>query len=734
MQHMRRPSRFDIAVLLVFGWALVATAHAQEPNNPDNTAVVLERWLLSAPERARFIAVVISQLRQHDVAEDGLDSRDIETVELTHASDERARRIRDLLIYDLDGDGRVTREEVVRVSRAKFTPRGNQAQSPALEKRIGLKVDAIMQADSNGDNTITTDEMRAYDPEKGKRRRTRDVDVLKALLALDPNKDGRLTSDELTRAAEETYRRYDADGDRVISADEMEQVRHAHAAERSKQHAKEICVLPSPTSEELVVVLGVHEGESLSTVTVAGMDATTTTGTLVIEPGAAPLYVILSSHNPTIWQLQGATQRISRVVAIANRSKDGPGVGVTGIDRKRISFLKAGSCQSDFYDVNSRQAQQARSTIELSLGRPVDTFAGVYGLETVNLPSAGLVRTPRRRGAAPDDATAEVQQEFLRFYPAGLTEFDPADVVAPGAVKPYDILPDQAGLIQLIRDKAILPLGNGRFQIVGPIARFPAGLYGAHSVKFVLGKGISMPGGSPGHSCVTSEEDGRLLAGSLSCQPRNTSAASSSGRKSPSKSLHPVLERTLLDARSHSQYITAVLAIFQKLDRDQDGLDAADIEAIEGPIQVRVRSDRLRALLSYDLDGDGRVTRKEVEGGLRTELGLPIEGTLDAASAAKMTPRTEKIMEADVDRDDIITYEEMLLPQKSDQANVRNTHIIRAKSLLDLDPNKDSRLTTDELKNLAEKTFRRYDVDGNNELSQREIVELLRTAQHGSRQ
>lgn len=49
------------------------------------------------------------------------------------------------------------------------------------------------------------------------------------------------------------------------------------------------------------------------------------------------------------------------------------------------------------------------------------------------------------------------------------------------------------------------------------IPRFPAGLHGAHLVRFVLATGVPMPDGDPGHSCVFSEETGRPMANDFIC-------------------------------------------------------------------------------------------------------------------------------------------------------------------------------------------------------------------------
>jgi hypothetical protein len=101
------------------------------------------------------------------------------------------------------------------------------------------------------------------------------------------------------------------------------------------------------------------------------------------------------------------------------------------------------------------------------------------------------------------------------YYPGGVIQIDPKTVVANAPVAPYGILPNQAGLLQLVQQGA-LSYRNGEFQIKKKI-RFPAELYGAHSAKFLLLKGVPTPDGDPGHSCVVSEATGQPLANGNLC-------------------------------------------------------------------------------------------------------------------------------------------------------------------------------------------------------------------------
>jgi hypothetical protein len=55
---------------------------------------------------------------------------------------------------------------------------------------------------------------------------------------------------------------------------------------------------------------------------------------------------------------------------------------------------------------------------------------------------------------------------------------------------------------------AVLWRGYSGVQVVRQKIRFPPGLYGAHSVTFLIMKGAPYPDGDPGHSCVVTEEAG----------------------------------------------------------------------------------------------------------------------------------------------------------------------------------------------------------------------------------
>lgn len=75
---------------------------------------------------------------------------------------------------------------------------------------------------------------------------------------------------------------------------------------------------------------------------------------------------------------------------------------------------------------------------------------------------------------------------------------------------PYEVLPQEEGLAQLLEAGALTVNRRGEYLIHRKI-RFPADMRGAHSEKFLLLRGVPVPDGGPGHSKVVSEETGELL-------------------------------------------------------------------------------------------------------------------------------------------------------------------------------------------------------------------------------
>ena len=283
------------------------------------------------------------------------------------------------------------------------------------------------------------------------------------------------------------------------------------------------CTLPAAAPQDRVILFGAYGGTAISTVTVAGQDETTTTSRVVIEPGATPLYLVLSSFKAMIWRFEGATSRVHQVVLVGVREQ-----GVTGLPAARVvsrtktvGSLTDAVCFAPFYDTQSVEGVVARGVVQRGLSRAIDTFAASYDVGTLRLPIGTVEADVVSPNHAPAGLDPSIYAGALRFSPGGIIDINPAQVVSPHAAEVYEVLPEHMGLAQLVGSGALEAHAGsffgGDFFILRAIPRFPAGLAGSLAVRFVLGRGVPVPAGDPGHSCVVSEATGLPILNAQLC-------------------------------------------------------------------------------------------------------------------------------------------------------------------------------------------------------------------------
>lgn len=151
----------------------------------------------------QYVAQVVAKLRIADRDGNGLDRVDVDFERQTAQASVRASAIGDILRYDLNADLKVTRAELEQVFPGKADYR-EQSIAHVIERN-----------DANGDGAITIEEAA----DASMRDRHKDSS-LEALLALDPNRDGRLMPAELQNIAQHAFKIVDQDSNGVISKDE----------------------------------------------------------------------------------------------------------------------------------------------------------------------------------------------------------------------------------------------------------------------------------------------------------------------------------------------------------------------------------------------------------------------------------------------------------------------------------------------------------------------------------
>jgi hypothetical protein len=553
----------------IAGFCIPGTALAQEAGSVPPAGVPAEVAVFAGAMHPGLTLESFLKRLPKDFAQLGagggtITSADILIHERMQMAMYRFMRSGEMLGMDLDGDG-ATSEAELRAWAAYNARAMSALQLGQPDPRLDKQLTEFERLDGNKDGRVTFDEAVAgavparSEVLSGMGMQTLGENVRKAL-ELDTDGNGELTFQEYENAARTVFNQVDADGDRAISPKESVAFRgdprtpgKASVARPAKAAVDDAaCRMPQPSRQAEIILFGANEAEGLSTATIGSQDDIVETAGLFVEPGSTPLYIVLTSRSAIIWRVTGAVERIEHLVLGSNtagrhedRTKMVPLVGATGLPPERVSFLASTHCFRSFSEVPSIDASNVVAMIRDKVGQP-DVLAASYSVRNFAVPSAAIhdrrtqtlkwprpVLTHRQRlrmeGETETLTLQRLQHDPMRLvsihHPAGIIPIDPRDVVAPLPVEAYSVLPQQAGIRQLIKD-GTLTVNRSGDHVIQRKMRFPAGLQGGHSVKFLLLRGVPLPDGDPGHSTVVSEETGLILADPGSVTWKDSTAGS----------------------------------------------------------------------------------------------------------------------------------------------------------------------------------------------------------------
>ncbi len=515
------------------------SSHAQEVSR---LAIpqVLSRPLRGGLTLENYLAQVMSPFRSLLRDRAGIDAaglkaeRDAITL---RAEQEGVSRI---IVFDLNGDGKVTEEEI-RTGISAQLPKGSRDGASYLAM-VERQVRDVMSADTNKDGVIDISEMRAA----GVRARSRSYSngtSPEDYLQLVPE-GASLTPAILFERARATFEMIDVNKDTLLTRDEVNAALAAATPSAQEQPASTAvmpmlaqgarpsplaqampmtstttyCDVPRPASEDRILAYGTYEGGAYSTAALGGPDAETRTGVVTVEQGTDPLYVVLSTFMPMIWRFEGDVGRVHRVLLTSGQGK-APMTGVIGLPRDKVTFTPPANCLKLWYKGESVEGAETKGVLTTLLGRKPDGMEGDYTALRVSLPSLASEDAKGRARPEPlPGMSGYIAALAFQSAPNGLVDVDPKAVVTDGPVMTYDILPSLFGISQLVRDGALIDLGRSQYKIAKTFAHFPARMTGGGILKFLLGSGVQLPGGDVGWACIVSEDTGRPVKPSLLCR------------------------------------------------------------------------------------------------------------------------------------------------------------------------------------------------------------------------
>ena len=499
---------------------------------------------------------------QIDADADGsLTQRDVDLHTQMETLQVRAFGLHFVMRFDLDGDNAVTEDEIRRAMRyeQRFQPHVPGATPP--EKIIADTVRSIMALDTDKDGKISVSEASKYS-EPGLLRIGRGPQSERArnALTLFGGSKGEVTLADYQTAGAALFRKINSDNDGALSQQELTDYRqrpdtpegaaYIAAAElvqkrqrerdeaiRKRQQEAEAaragCAMPKASENAKVIIFSVSEIEALSSVTLGSQDTVVHAGRVVVEPGSEPLYLIIPTSRATIWQFSGAVERIERLVMSSsltgpndNNPQKPPLVGATGIASDRLNFFSRSDCVRYFDSNPSSASVETVTAVRNATGKEPIVMAkrsvsalvvpsGKIGTLKDDRPQPLIIQKSQGSLNIIGDSSnviiqagpSRARDELYWYFPGGVTDIDPKAVVANVPVAAYEVLPSEAGLAQLVTSGALTQNASGEFVVHRKI-RFPAGLYGAHSVTFVIRRGTPVPDGDQAHSCVIVEQTG----------------------------------------------------------------------------------------------------------------------------------------------------------------------------------------------------------------------------------
>jgi Ca2+-binding EF-hand superfamily protein len=539
--NLRRPvPACALAVAGSLAWATLASA--QQPPAPSPAQQMFAPWIMQGLTAAPYLERRRAVFRSLDVDHDGaLTVADREHFRMRAMAGVRANVIVDILRADLDSDGLVTRDEVVKLAialgwPAPAMPREDEARR---RKRIENEIAERMKPDLDHNGVIDAEEMMAYAKQRAEARpfnSTADPGlVLDTALMLDADGDGKVTLAEYEAAAEGVFRAVDTDGDGVVSKDEIEAYRrHLAPAQKPtparpapisqpapppdpRQVRENECAMPPVPAGARVALVGAWGAAAVSSVALGSQDVTTSAARVTIEEGSEPLYVVLVSSGPVIWQVDGAVARVVRAYLLSNHARypnplPGIAAGVTGLPREVVTFAARPGCIKSFTDRPTIDAALAVGAVRRRAGQEPLAVVATSQAEHLWLPSgrhdrsgetlSGMKTMHIERSTRPLTA-ASVREQFAEAFPAGVARIEPAAVIAGQLTEPYEVLPNRAGLLDLLDQGKLVP-GRGQEFVVRDKIRFPAEL--DSSYRFRIPAGVAMPDGNPGQACVIVED------------------------------------------------------------------------------------------------------------------------------------------------------------------------------------------------------------------------------------
>lgn len=413
--------------------------------------------------RAAIVAQMMNDFGQDDL--DGLpgigdaDRTLAAQVEIAAA---RANAARAWATDDLDGDGVVTRDELLVVGRTQVAALAQRQKlggavelTEAQREQLALEYVARgLARDRDGDDRVSYDEATAgVDAERILTRIRTEGGTVKPVWDVDG--DGTIAEAEMRQSLDRLLGLIDANGDGVIEVEEaraaQKDLMAARARAQDPSRGKRIaCTLPEVPEAAEVVVLQGEAGTAVTNLAFGEPNDRVVRMTEVVVPeGEGAIFLIVSMRTPTLVRLLGpGAGRVEAVVGVAAT------VAVAGGEAR----LANTPCHRGFLGIRIVEPGGVAQEFNTALGR--DDVRALVAERLGRVELGGLTNDPGAR--LEDDALPVMKGDgqvivdrFLSFDPGGYQQPPLDRVQSTVPVRRSEVPPLEIGLIVLASEGKI---------------------------------------------------------------------------------------------------------------------------------------------------------------------------------------------------------------------------------------------------------------------------------------
>lgn len=469
-------------------------------NSIDEVPEILRNYIRTNTFWEDSLNNLMRYMRRQDSSKNKIDADSIKATEEALIRSLKQAQLNAFVRFDKNFDAKATQGEI---------ESGSQVQLRRYKKEFEMM-------DLNQDGVITYQEAATLSPDKNRQIENAAREA-RAMLALDPNKDGILTAAELETLARKAFNTFDTDRDLQISKEEMPaKLNNITPSRKTMQSA---CAFNGVTFPDNMVVYasGAYSGRKTGK-QIDDSGHTATQFDIIVNHTKAPVALILGAYEPSVWNIQKTPGTKISAVIVGGYHKQ----IVAGLDAQTPILMNTHSDEKGpcgyFYlskDKLSKLNPMSRQAFgkEVSLFIPPDANATAMIGDVEHDPKAlqrakqetidGFFTAGNKKTAGPDGLRQAVQDGFLRPGTKEDADMWVEAVLAAEKKKAPPDIPAIAGTSQdeLLRSR-IRKIGGRNFYVVLKDFELPAGLYGAHSAEFLVPRGVNPPTGNPGHSSV----------------------------------------------------------------------------------------------------------------------------------------------------------------------------------------------------------------------------------------